>query len=52
VTGRIKISPRDFVRAAKNEAIKAIGELPDSMPRWDKERINARRNPGEKSIHE
>ena len=53
VTGRIKFSPRDFVRAANDEAIKAIaGERPDSMPRWDKDRINARRNPGEKSIHE
>jgi hypothetical protein len=53
VAGRIVVSPRDFVRAAKNETIKAIaGEPPDSIPRWDKLKINAGRNPGETSIHE
>jgi hypothetical protein len=53
VTGRIVVSPRDFARAAKNETIKAIpGEPDDTIPRWDKLKINAGRNPGETSIHE
>lgn len=53
VNGRIRLTPHDFAKATGNESIKAIPGNPlDSLPRWEKEKSNVRRNPGEKSIHE
>jgi hypothetical protein len=53
VGGRIKVNPRDFASAAKRIPIKAIPGNPlDSLPAGELQKINSKRNPGEKSIHE
>jgi hypothetical protein len=53
VKGRIKVTPRDFAAAAKNSPIKAKSGNPlDSLPQWEKQKVNVKRNPGEKPIHE
>jgi hypothetical protein len=53
VSGRIKVTPRDFASGAKHTSIKANPGNPlDSLPLWEIQKINAKRNPGEKSIHE
>ncbi len=53
VTGRISVGPRDFASAGRHESIKAKPGNPlDSLPLREIQKINAKRNPGEKSIHE
>jgi len=53
VIGRISVGPRDFAAAGKHESIKAKPENPvDTLPLWEIQKINSKRNPGEKSIHE
>ena len=53
VRGRIKFSPHDFAGAAGGELIKANpGDLQDSLKKWEIQKANIKRNPGEMSIHE
>ena len=53
VRGKIMLSPHDFAAVASNETLKAIpGNPSDSLPQWELKQVNAKRNPGEKSIHE
>ena len=53
VSGKIRFTPRDFERASGQEAIKAIpGNPSDSLPEWEIQKAELKRNPGEKSIHE
>lgn len=53
IKGKIRLGPRDFASASSQEAVKAKAGNPlDSLPVWEKKMINAKRNPGEKSIHE
>ncbi len=53
VTGRIPLGPRDFAKATKHELLPAKpGDPGKSLSREDIERAGARRNPGERSIHE
>jgi Tol biopolymer transport system component len=53
VSGKIRFSPHDFARAAGGELIKANpGDPLDSLLRWEMQRANIKRNPGERSIHE
>jgi dipeptidyl aminopeptidase/acylaminoacyl peptidase len=53
VNGKIRFNPHDFATATKSESIKANPRDPlDSLPRWEMQKANLKRNPGEKSIHE
>jgi WD40 repeat protein len=53
VRGKIMLSPRDFAAVANNETLKAVAGNPlDSLHQWEIKQVKARRNPGEKSIHE
>ena len=53
VSGKVKVSPKDFMSAAKTKPLPAKpGNLKDSIPEWDRTKVNVRRNPGEKPIHE
>ena len=53
VSGKIRFTPRDFELASKQESIKAIpGNPSDSLPQWEIQKTELKRNPGEKSIHE
>ncbi|MGB4291339.1 MAG: hypothetical protein WBJ37_00470 [Bacteroidales bacterium] len=53
VNGMIKASPRDFMASSKRESVKAVAaNRTDSLPEWEKERAEMKRNPGEKPIHE
>ncbi len=53
VRGKIMLSPHDFAAVANNETLKAKPGNPlDSLHLWEMKQVNARRNPGEKSIHE
>lgn len=53
VTGRIPLGPRDFAKAAANELVGALpGDPGKSLSREDMEKAGAKRNPGERSIHE
>lgn len=53
VTGRIKVDPHDFEAVAGKDPLKANPLNPkDSLKQWEKKKVNTKRNPGEKSIHE
>lgn len=53
VTGKVRLSPKDFLKASGSKPVPAIpGNPKDSIPEWDPARINVKRNPGEKPIHE
>ncbi|NSW95222.1 MAG: PD40 domain-containing protein [Bacteroidales bacterium] len=53
VSGQVKVSPKDFVKASRSKPVSAKpGNLTDSIPGWDPARLNVKRNPGEKPIHE
>lgn len=53
VSGRIRFTPRDFELASRQEPIKAIpGNPSDSLPQWEIQKAELKRNPGEKPIHE
>ena len=53
VSGKIRLSPHNFAVVAGNESIKAIPKDPlDSLKKWELQKVNVKRNPGEKSIHE
>jgi len=53
INGRIRLSPHDFVAVAGDDPLKAKPKDPlDSLKRWEMQKVNIKRNPGEKSIHE
>lgn len=53
ISGKVKVSPKNFLSAAKNKPIPAKpGNLKDSIPEWDRTKVNVKRNPGEQPIHE
>jgi Tol biopolymer transport system component len=53
ISGRIRLSPHDFAAVAGDDPLKAKPKDPlDSLKRWEMQKVNIKRNPGEKSIHE
>lgn len=53
VNGKIRFTPYDFAEISENEPIKAKPKNPaDSLKQWEMKKVNVKRNPGEKSIHE
>ena len=53
VIGRIKAGPRDFRAASRSKLFKAVAR--DSaaiLPEWERIKAGAKRNPGERPIHE
>lgn len=52
VSGKIKTTPRQFVTAAKQDAIQANSGDPENMPKWMDNKTNEKRPDIEKGIHE
>lgn len=53
VNGKIRMKPRDFAAATKQEPIQAIQGNPlDSLPQWAKDQANIKRNESYRPIHQ
>jgi hypothetical protein len=53
VKGKIRFNPRDFERVSLGDPVKAVSGNPaDSLPEWEIQKAEIKRNPGERPIHE